>query len=99
MTTPVFVAVAWPYASGLRHLGHLAGAYLPADIGARQSPIAGNEVLFWPGHAGPLPAVLARALDKILGPTDGWLRAESVGRPIDERTSLFQKINVEANAS
>ena len=36
MTTPVLVAVAWPYASGSRHLGHLAGAYLPSDIFARQ---------------------------------------------------------------
>ena len=32
MSIPVLVAVAWPYASGSRHLGHLAGAYLPADI-------------------------------------------------------------------
>jgi len=33
--TAVLVAVAWPYASGSRHLGHLAGAYLPADVYAR----------------------------------------------------------------
>ena len=25
VSTPVLVAVAWPYASGSRHLGHLAG--------------------------------------------------------------------------
>jgi methionyl-tRNA synthetase len=30
----VFIGVAWPYASGPRHLGHLAGAYLPADVAA-----------------------------------------------------------------
>ncbi|MHB8684980.1 MAG: class I tRNA ligase family protein, partial [Dehalococcoidia bacterium] len=31
----ILVAVAWPYANGPLHLGHVAGAYLPADIFAR----------------------------------------------------------------
>jgi len=57
MTTPVLVAVAWPYASGSRHLGHLAGAYLPSDIFARQQRIIGNEVLMVSGsdvHGTPI---------------------------------------------
>ena len=57
MSTPVLVAVAWPYASGSRHLGHLAGAYLPADIFARQQRMAGNEVLMVSGsdvHGTPI---------------------------------------------
>ncbi|MEM7286910.1 MAG: methionine--tRNA ligase [Actinomycetota bacterium] len=57
MTTPVLVAVAWPYASGSRHLGHLAGAYLPADIFARQQRMLGNEVLMVSGsdvHGTPI---------------------------------------------
>ena len=29
------VSVAWPYANGDMHAGHLARAYLPADIFAR----------------------------------------------------------------
>ena len=44
MTSPVLVAVAWPYASGSRHLGHLAGAYLPADIFA---PLAAFAAKGW----------------------------------------------------
>ena len=32
MTEYILVAVAWPYANGSLHLGHIAGAYLPADI-------------------------------------------------------------------
>ena len=32
MSKNILVAVAWPYASGSRHLGHIGGAYLPADI-------------------------------------------------------------------
>lgn len=57
MSTPVLVAVAWPYASGSRHLGHLAGAYLPADVFARHQRQVGNEVLMVSGsdvHGTPI---------------------------------------------
>jgi methionyl-tRNA synthetase len=53
----ILVAVAWPYASGSLHLGHLAGAYLPADIFARYQRIAGNHVLMVSGsdtHGTPI---------------------------------------------
>jgi methionyl-tRNA synthetase len=51
------VAVAWPYASGSRHLGHLAGAYLPADVFARFHRAIGNQVLMVSGsdvHGTPI---------------------------------------------
>ena len=54
---PVLVAVAWPYASGSRHLGHLAGAYLPADVFARFQRRVGNRVLMVSGsdvHGTPI---------------------------------------------
>jgi methionyl-tRNA synthetase len=44
MPERVLVAVAWPYANGSIHLGHTAGAYLPADIFARYHRMIGNEV-------------------------------------------------------
>ncbi len=53
----ILVAVAWPYASGSRHLGHLAGAYLPADIFARYHRLAGHAVLMVSGsdvHGTPI---------------------------------------------
>lgn len=37
---------ALPYANGYIHLGHCAGAYLPADIFARYSRLAGKNVLY-----------------------------------------------------
>ncbi len=40
------VTAALPYANGDLHLGHLAGAYLPADIYARTLRLLGREVLF-----------------------------------------------------
>ncbi len=53
----VLVAVAWPYANGLSHLGHVAGCYLPADVFARYHRIAGNRVLMISGtdaHGTPI---------------------------------------------
>jgi methionyl-tRNA synthetase len=53
----ILVAVAWPYASGSRHLGHLAGAYLPPDIFARYHRAIGNDVLMVSGsdvHGTPI---------------------------------------------
>jgi len=53
----ILVAVAWPYANGPLHLGHIAGAYLPADIFARYHRTKGNEVLMVSGsdqHGTPI---------------------------------------------
>jgi methionyl-tRNA synthetase len=40
------VTAALPYANGDIHLGHLAGAYLPADIAVRYLRMRGEDVLF-----------------------------------------------------
>ncbi|MGI0151379.1 MAG: class I tRNA ligase family protein, partial [Thermoplasmata archaeon] len=45
----IFVGVAWPYANGPFHVGHLAGAYLPADIFARYHRLRGDSVLMVSG--------------------------------------------------
>jgi len=53
----VLIAVAWPYANGVQHLGHLAGCYLPADIVARYHRLVGNHVLMVSGsdaHGTPI---------------------------------------------
>ena len=49
MTKKILVAVAWPYANGTVHLGHIAGAYLTADIFARYNRLIGNDVLMVSG--------------------------------------------------
>ena len=49
MPERILVCVAWPYANGPIHLGHLAGCYLPADIFARYHRTAGNQVLMVSG--------------------------------------------------
>src|SRR6188472_3552961 len=45
----ILVAVAWPYASGPRHIGHVAGFAVPADIYARYHRLKGNDVLMVSG--------------------------------------------------
>ena len=53
----IFIGVAWPYADGPLHLGHIAGAYLPSDIFARYHRIKGDEVLMVSGsdqHGTPI---------------------------------------------
>ena len=57
MSERIFIAVAWPYADGPLHLGHIAGAYLPPDIFARYHRTKGNEVLMVSGsdqHGTPI---------------------------------------------
>jgi methionyl-tRNA synthetase len=59
----ILVGVAWPYASGPRHLGHAAGAYVPPDIFARYHRMAGNRVLMVSGsdmHGTPITVVADR---------------------------------------
>ncbi|MBL0154245.1 MAG: methionine--tRNA ligase [Chitinophagaceae bacterium] len=48
MTDPkrYLVTAALPYANGLKHVGHLAGAYIPADIYARYLRARKKDVVF-----------------------------------------------------
>lgn len=40
------ITSALPYANGYLHLGHIAGAYLPADIYARHLRLKGEEIIY-----------------------------------------------------
>jgi methionyl-tRNA synthetase len=60
----VLVAVAWPYASGPRHIGHVAGFGVPADIFARYHRLRGNHVLMASGtdeHGTPIMVAADKA--------------------------------------
>lgn len=70
MTTPVLVAIAWPYASGPRHIGHLAGAYLPGDIFARHQRTLGNDVLMVSGSDVHGTPITVRAEEEGVTPSD-----------------------------
>ncbi|WP_148615896.1 methionine--tRNA ligase [Nocardioides rubriscoriae] len=55
--THVLSAVAWPYANGPRHIGHVAGFGVPSDVFSRYSRMAGHDVLMVSGsdeHGTPI---------------------------------------------
>ncbi len=80
MPKHILIAVAWPYASGPRHLGHVAGFGVPADIFARYQRLKGAQVLMVSGtdeHGTPItiaadrdgisPKELADRYNRIIG--------------------------------
>src|SRR5690242_12477371 len=57
MPEQILVAVAWPYASGPRHIGHVAGFGVPSDVFARYHRLKGSNVLMVSGtdeHGTPI---------------------------------------------
>ncbi|MFN2540266.1 MAG: methionine--tRNA ligase [Mycobacteriales bacterium] len=57
MPRSILTAVAWPYANGPRHIGHVAGFGVPSDIFSRYQRMVGNDVLMVSGtdeHGTPI---------------------------------------------
>src|SRR5919198_501034 len=57
MSAPVLTAVAWPYANGPRHIGHVSGIGVPSDLFARYMRMSGRRVLMVSGsdeHGTPI---------------------------------------------
>src|SRR3954471_17871501 len=57
MTRHILTAVAWPYANGPRHIGHVSGFGDPPDVLSRYQRMAGNKVLMVSGtdeHGTPI---------------------------------------------
>jgi methionyl-tRNA synthetase len=57
MPSPILTAVAWPYANGPRHIGHVSGFGVPSDVFSRYMRMAGHDVLMVSGtdeHGTPI---------------------------------------------
>jgi methionyl-tRNA synthetase len=57
MSAPVLTAVAWPYANGPRHIGHVSGFGVPSDVFSRYMRMSGHDVLMVSGsdeHGTPI---------------------------------------------
>ncbi|GAB3811847.1 methionine--tRNA ligase [Kribbella italica] len=55
--THILAAVAWPYANGPRHIGHVSGFGVPADVFGRYQRMMGHDVLMVSGtdeHGTPI---------------------------------------------
>jgi len=74
MASPAFnrimVTAALPYANGPVHLGHLAGAYLPADLFSRYQRMKGQDVVFVCGSDEMGVAIMVRARNEGIDPQD-----------------------------
>ena len=83
------VTSALPYANGPIHFGHVAGAYLPADIYVRTLRMLGEEVLFVCGADEHGVAITLRAEEQ------GQDYAEYVARWRREHLETFRSLGVE----
>ncbi len=57
MNSRVLTAVAWPYANGPRHIGHVSGFGVPSDVFSRYLRMSGHDVLMVSGtdeHGTPI---------------------------------------------
>ena len=68
MTKKYTITAALPYANGPLHIGHLAGAYISADIFARYLRQKGNDVIFICGSDEHGAAITIKAKKKIKHP-------------------------------
>jgi len=67
---PVLTAVAWPYANGPRHIGHVAGFGVPSDVFSRYHRMVGNEVLMVSGTDEHGTPILVQADQEGVGPRE-----------------------------
>ncbi len=77
MGKKIGVFVAWPYASGDRHVGHVAGAYLPPDIFARYHRLRGNDVIMVSGSDSHGTPITIAAKQEGVSPEELFLRYHS----------------------
>jgi len=66
--TNVLSAVAWPYANGPRHIGHVAGFGVPSDVFSRYMRMAGHDVLMVSGTDEHGTPILVQAEQEGLSP-------------------------------
>ena len=64
------VTAALPYANGPLHIGHIAGAYLPADIYVRYMRAQGRDVVFICGSDEHGAAITLRAKKEGINPQE-----------------------------
>lgn len=66
----ILVTAALPYVNGPIHLGHLAGAYLPADVFCRYHRLKGSDLIFICGSDEHGAAIVVSALKEGVSPQE-----------------------------
>jgi methionyl-tRNA synthetase len=81
MSSRVLTAVAWPYANGPRHIGHVSGFGVPSDVFSRYMRMSGRDVLMVSGtdeHGTPI-----------------LVQAEKEGLPTRQLADKYNRVIVE----
>jgi methionyl-tRNA synthetase len=84
----ILVTAALPYANGIIHLGHLAGAYLPADLYVRYQRLKRRDVLFICGSDEHGVAITITADKEHIHPQDVVDRYHEINRKAFERFGM-----------
>ncbi|MCZ6758566.1 MAG: methionine--tRNA ligase, partial [Bacteroidetes bacterium] len=87
----ILVTSALPYANGPIHIGHIAGAYLPADLYCRYQRLKGRDVVFICGSDELGVAIMIRARKEGISPQ------ELVDRYHPMIEDSFQKLGISFN--
>ena len=88
LSEKILVTSALPYANGPIHLGHLAGAYLPADIFVRYHRLKGSDIIYICGtdeHGVPIT---------IRAEKEGVTPSEIVDRYYEDIVNSFEKFGM-----
>jgi methionyl-tRNA synthetase len=70
MSSRVLTAVAWPYANGPRHIGHVSGFGVPSDVFSRYMRMSGHSVLMISGTDEHGTPILVQAERENLSPRE-----------------------------
>ena len=88
MPSNILVAVAWPYANSMIHVGNLTGSYLPADIFARYQRLSGNNVLMVSGTDSHGTPVSVRADEEGITPIEVYSKFHTSFLELFQRLGL-----------
>ncbi|MCB9488624.1 MAG: methionine--tRNA ligase [Deltaproteobacteria bacterium] len=88
-TEKILVTSALPYANGPIHFGHIAGAYLPADIFVRHKRMCGADIVYICGSDDHGVAITISAMK------EGRKPAEHAKHYHDVIEGIFEKFNIE----
>lgn len=88
MSKKYLVTSALPYANGALHLGHLAGAYLPADIYVRYLRLMGKDVVWVCGSDEHGAAITIRAKKEGISPREIIDKYHALNKETFERLGI-----------
>lgn len=95
----ILIGVAWPYANGTVHLGHLAGSLLPPDIFRRYNILKGNDTLMVSGSDQHGTPITVTAEKENISPLDVAERFHNINKKAIEdmgiEFSLFTKTHTD----